>query len=108
MTFIDDQVLEATEEYLQELSEELFESQPLLESFGWDQGIDGDEQSFAAEEFFINNGSYFGEDRLWREDICNRLRWAFDLVDVDHLIHLYGKNVRVTVTRYETEVTSLG
>lgn len=108
MSYITDEILDATDEFIRETAEGLFDTYPLLESFYWEQGYDEDGNQFCSEEFEVNDGAYYGEDRMWRHDVCNQLRWAFDTLEPENLLTLYGKNVRVTVTRDEIETTSLG
>lgn len=108
MSYITDELLEETEEYIHEAAERLFNEYSLLESFHWEQGFDEEGDQHCAEDFEVNDGAYYGEDRLWRHNVCNQLRWAFDSLESENLLALYGKNVRVTVTRDGTEITTLG
>jgi len=103
-----DELLDTTEEFIRETANGLFDSYSLLESFYWKQGYNEEGGQFCAEEFGINDGAYYGGDGLWRYNVCNQLRWAFDNLEPENLLVLYGRNVRVTVTRDGTEITTLG
>jgi hypothetical protein len=107
MDYITEQILDAAGEFVKETADTLFEANPLLESFSWIQGYGEDHTEIFAEEFLINEESYHSVNREWQLGICNQLRWAFDTLEPTHLMALYGKNMKIKVTRDEIEITSV-
>ena len=91
------------EEAISVLSEDLFNEFSMLESFSWIQYIneDGDFQ-VESNDFTINEEAYWGENSIWKQDVSNYLRNAFDEFAPEDLQNLYGSNVKVTITRDET------
>lgn len=91
------------EDTIEQVSKDLFEEFPLLESVSWVQ-YTNEEGDFIVEsnDFTINEEAYWGENSVWKQDVNNYLRNTFDELAPEDLQELFGSNVKVTITRVET------
>lgn len=85
---------------IEEISQCLFEKFPLLESISWVQYVNEDDEFIVeTDDFTINGESYWGENYIWKQDVSNYLRNAFDEIAPEDLKDLFGNDVQVTITR---------
>jgi len=99
--FLKEQVKEAAEQYFEEITREVFDYFPSLDNFSFIlyESDDSVEVAENIESFKLNEDSY--QLSLDKQEICLFLKERFSILDPSILMDVFGKNVKVFVSREE-------
>jgi phosphosulfolactate synthase (CoM biosynthesis protein A) len=102
------QVCESTLEYIREVSDVLFEDNPLLENFCWNQYVNTEHDDgylyVDIEEVIINQGAYHGDDH-WVTKVKEKIIDAMEEIEPWVFEELFGAGRTVIITRDDIEST---
>jgi hypothetical protein len=101
------QVCESALEYIREVSDVLFDDNPLLENFCWNQYVSLEHDDgylyVDLEELVINNGAYHGDDH-WVAKVKEKIIEAFEEIETWVFEELFGSGKTVIITRDDIDV----